>query len=99
MARLPEYVVSRGYQDDSGYETMRQLLQLNPHPDGVFCYNDPVAAGAIKAVCEAGLNVPKERTSRLLALVTPTILTFCASLCQPLTRVARSSETRRQNCS
>ena len=27
-------------------------------PDGVFCYNDPVAAGAIKAVLETGLKVP-----------------------------------------
>jgi LacI family transcriptional regulator len=39
---------------------MRQLLKLNPPPDGVFCYNDPVAAGAIKAVLEAGLRVPND---------------------------------------
>ena len=34
------------------------LLALEPPPDGVFCYNDPVAAGAIKAVLESGLSVP-----------------------------------------
>jgi LacI family transcriptional regulator len=28
--------------------------------DGVFCFNDPVAAGAIKAVLEVGLNVPQD---------------------------------------
>jgi len=39
---------------------MQQLLQQRPRPDGVFCYNDPVAAGAIKAILEAGLNVPRD---------------------------------------
>ena len=39
---------------------MRHLLSLNPRPDGVFCYNDPVAAGAIKAVLESGLRVPQD---------------------------------------
>jgi LacI family transcriptional regulator len=39
---------------------MIQLLTLNPRPDGVFCYNDPVAAGAIKAILEAGLDVPRD---------------------------------------
>jgi LacI family transcriptional regulator len=55
-----EYVVSGLHNDGSGYEAMRQLLRLNPPPDGVFCYNDPVAAGAVKAVLEAGLDVPKD---------------------------------------
>src|SRR5260370_30905862 len=39
---------------------MRQLPRLRRRPDGVFCYNDPVAAGAIKAILEAGLNVPDD---------------------------------------
>jgi LacI family transcriptional regulator len=39
---------------------MGQLLRLTPRPDGVFCYNDPVAAGAIKATLEAGLRVPED---------------------------------------
>jgi LacI family transcriptional regulator len=56
----PEYVVSGQHNDGSGYEAMRELLKLNPPPDGVFCYNDPVAAGAIKAVLEAGLKVPDD---------------------------------------
>ena len=56
----PEYVVSGQHSDGSGYDAMRQLLKLNPPPDGVFCYNDPVAAGAIKAVLEAGLRVPDD---------------------------------------
>jgi LacI family transcriptional regulator len=54
----PEYIVSGQYGDSTGYEAMKVLLKLDPRPDGVFCYNDPVAAGAIKAILEAGLNVP-----------------------------------------
>jgi LacI family transcriptional regulator len=39
---------------------MRNLLRLNPQPDGVFCVNDPIAMGAIRAVLEAGLRIPED---------------------------------------
>ena len=55
-----DYVFSAAFSDGSGYQAMQQLLQQRPRPDGVFCYNDPVAAGAIKAILEAGLNVPRD---------------------------------------
>jgi LacI family transcriptional regulator len=45
---------------ESGAELMRQLLALNPRPDGVFCYNDPMAIGAIHAILDAGLRVPED---------------------------------------
>src|SRR5438270_14098572 len=59
----PRYVVTGGYTDDSGYEGTRRLLELRPIPDGIFCYNDPVAIGAMKAIFEAGLKVPTSRWS------------------------------------
>lgn len=43
---------------ESGVDLMRQMLALNPRPDGVFCYNDPMAIGAIHAILDAGLKVP-----------------------------------------
>ena len=55
-----DYVVSGQHEDSTGYEGMRKLLGISPAPDGVFCYNDPVAAGAIKAILEAGLRVPED---------------------------------------
>jgi LacI family transcriptional regulator len=58
LEEQPEYVVSGQHEDSTGYEGMRKLLGASPRPDGVFCYNDPVAAGAIKAILEAGLKVP-----------------------------------------
>ena len=56
----PRYVVAGGHEDGTGYEGMRQLLRVRPVPDGVFCYSDPVAIGAIKAILEAGLKVPDD---------------------------------------
>lgn len=55
-----DYIVSGQYGDNTGYEAMRKLLNAKPRPDGVFCYNDPVAAGAVKAILEAGLRVPQD---------------------------------------
>jgi LacI family transcriptional regulator len=52
-----DYVV-HAKDDATGYEAMRQLLTLQPRPDGIFGYNDPTAAGAMKAILEAGLEIP-----------------------------------------
>jgi len=54
------YIVDGGHGDASGYAGMRQLLALQPVPDGVFCYNDPVAIGALKAIRESGLKMPED---------------------------------------
>jgi LacI family transcriptional regulator len=55
-----QYVVSGGHRDDTGYEGMRKLLDLNPFPDGVFCYNDPVAIGAMRAILEVEFTLPDD---------------------------------------
>jgi LacI family transcriptional regulator len=62
MEATEDYTVTCDHLESEGVATgrkaMRQLLQLNPRPDAVFCYNDPLAIGAIEAVIEAGLSVP-----------------------------------------
>lgn len=55
-----DYVVRGQYGDNTGYEAMQLLLKTVPPPDGVFCYNDPVAAGAMKAILDAQLRVPED---------------------------------------
>jgi LacI family transcriptional regulator len=57
---VPEYLTPGEFSDDAGYQAMQKLLSLDHPPDGVFCYNDPVAAGAIKAALERGLDVPRD---------------------------------------
>jgi len=54
------YIVPGGHRDDTGYEGMRKLLDLNPFPDGVFCYNDPVAIGAMRAILEVEFKLPDD---------------------------------------
>jgi LacI family transcriptional regulator len=46
--------------DATGYAATTKLLRLHPRPDGIFCYNDAIAYGAIAAVLDAGLRVPEE---------------------------------------
>ena len=57
---MPADYVSGAYGDSTAYDAMQRLLRLKQRPDGVFCYNDPVAAAAIKAILESGLDVPRD---------------------------------------
>jgi len=61
---VPEYVAMEETcdvaADASGFKAMTALLRRNPRPDGVFCYNDPSAMGAMHAILEAGLHVPQD---------------------------------------
>ncbi|MGD0578808.1 MAG: substrate-binding domain-containing protein, partial [Bryobacteraceae bacterium] len=43
-----------------GHEAARTLLATEPRPDGIFCYNDNSALGAMRAVLEAGLKIPED---------------------------------------
>jgi LacI family transcriptional regulator len=65
-----------------GYRAMQTLLQAKPIPDGIFCYNDPVAIGAMKAILEAGLNVPRD-----IAIVGAGNVHYSDLLAVPLTTV------------
>ncbi|GAA1007995.1 hypothetical protein Aple_044620 [Acrocarpospora pleiomorpha] len=43
-----------------GAEAMDRLLALPEPPDAVFCYNDLLALGAIRALTRAGVRVPDD---------------------------------------
>lgn len=81
-----EYVVASDDGNETGYGAMRRLLRLHPRPDAVFAYNDPVAAGAIKAILEAGLQVPRD-----IAVVGAGNVHYSDLLCVPLSTVDQSS--------
>jgi LacI family transcriptional regulator len=56
-----EYVVEAHYhEEESGFKAMKKLLQVAPLPDAVFAASDPMAIGALQAVLEMGLSVPKD---------------------------------------
>jgi LacI family transcriptional regulator len=87
----PDTIVMREHGDDagdhSGYCAMKRLLELKPSPDGVFCYNDPTAMGAMKAVLEAGLDVPND-----VAIVGCGNVTYADFMRIPLTSVDQQSD-------
>jgi LacI family transcriptional regulator len=65
LSVLDKYVVACGEASDSDGETrgkraMDELLALKPRPDGVFCFNDTVAIGAMQGAVEAGLRIPRD---------------------------------------
>ena len=62
---LPVHIVSIGKSSDDrgepgGYEAAKKLLAANPPPDGTFCFNDPIALGAMRAILDAGLRIPED---------------------------------------
>src|SRR5271170_675479 len=78
----PRYIVAGGHGDDTGYAGMRKLLEVRPLTDGVFCFNDPVAIGAMKAILEAGLKLPGD-----IALVGAGNVHYSDVLAVPLTTI------------
>jgi LacI family transcriptional regulator len=65
LAPLPGHVVPIGISGDDrgepgGYEAAKKLLSAKKRPDGIFCFNDPIALGAMRAILDAGLRIPED---------------------------------------
>ena len=45
---------------EEGKAATEQLLQMSERPDAIFATNDPAAMGAMQAIKEAGLKIPKD---------------------------------------
>ncbi|MFC0611406.1 LacI family DNA-binding transcriptional regulator [Scopulibacillus daqui] len=56
----PAYIQESEVSFESSYDQMMKLLALETPPTAVFVFNDEMAIGAIKAVKDSGLNVPKD---------------------------------------
>jgi len=62
---LAEHIVPIGTSGDDrgepgGYEAARKLLALKRIPDGIFCFNDHIALGTMRAILDAGLRIPED---------------------------------------
>lgn len=86
-----DLIVSRAHGDDlgdvTGYEAMQRLLALRPRPDGVFCYNDPTAMGAMLAILDHGLKIPED-----IAVVGCGNVQYSKFLRVPLTTISQQTE-------
>jgi LacI family transcriptional regulator len=76
------------YDIESGYHAMKRLLRLEVRPTAVFCSNDDMAVGAIKACSEQSVRVPEE-----LSVAGFDDNHFSAYLTPALTTVKRPIET------
>lgn len=54
----PDICVNGEFSIAGGYSAMQKILKLDKPPTAVFCFNDDMAVGAMKAVHEKGLTIP-----------------------------------------
>jgi LacI family transcriptional regulator len=86
----PEYVFAPRMTDvDSrrhGAEAMAKLLNLDSRPDGVFCFNDALAMGAMTTILDHGLSIPGD-----VAVIGCGNLHFVNALRVPLSSIDQNS--------
>jgi LacI family transcriptional regulator len=91
MRLLPGYVSTQRMVDvksrENGAQLMGQFLALKLRPDGVFCYNDPMAIGAIHTILDAGLRVPED-----IAIIGSGNLHYDTELRVPLSSIDQQTE-------
>jgi LacI family transcriptional regulator len=92
MAPINGHIVSIGPSGDhvgdkAGYAATVKLLAHKTRPDGIFCFNDPVALGTMRAIFDAGLRVPED-----IAVVGCGDLPYSDLLRVPLTSVDQNSK-------
>ncbi len=56
---ISPYMTADGRDWQQTFSAMRNLL-AGKRPDGVFCYNDPMAIAAVEVALEAGLRIPQD---------------------------------------
>jgi LacI family transcriptional regulator len=87
---LDEYVIFEPKGDvgsrQRGAEAMRQLLKCRRIPDGVFCFNDPLAMGAVNEAMNQGFRIPED-----IAIIGCGNLHYDDSLRVPLSSVDQHS--------
>ncbi len=70
-----------------GFESAQRLLAVKPRVDGIFCFNDPLAVGAMEAVLAAGLRMPED-----VAIVGCGNLPIGATLRNPLSTIDQNTK-------
>ncbi len=82
----PRWVIAGLPTYDGGRAMVRELLtHAAPRPTAIFCFNDLIAIGALRALYEAGVRVPQEMAVvgfdgiALTAFTTPALTTVAHS--------------------
>ena len=90
MKILDDYIISEPKGDvetkQRGADAISRLLQLREKPDGVFCFNDPLAMGAMNYALDHGFRIPED-----LAVIGCGNLHYDDSLRVPLSSIDQHS--------
>jgi LacI family transcriptional regulator len=84
----PQLIVRERFDIGGGYRGMQRLLALATPPTALFAVNNLVAVGALRAIREAGRDVPHD-----MALVCFDDVPYAAEICPFLTVMAQPAET------
>jgi LacI family transcriptional regulator len=85
---LNEVLIQDGdFTEKGGYQGMKKLLELKPLPTAVFAANDLMAFGAMTAIREANLEIPKD-----IALVGIDDIPAAKFVHPPLTTISQMQE-------
>jgi DNA-binding LacI/PurR family transcriptional regulator len=58
---VDDKIIKEGsFTQDTGYEATMQLIDHATRPDAIFCCDDEIALGAMRALSEVGLKVPED---------------------------------------
>ena len=60
IALDPSIMIPSNFRREGGYEAMKSFLKVKHMPTAVFAADDLLAIGAVRAIKEAGLRVPKD---------------------------------------
>jgi len=56
----PNYIIEAGFFIDDGFRSVENLIKKGEIPEAIFCVNDPVAIGAMKALKLNNFNIPSD---------------------------------------
>lgn len=82
LQNIPDLVRESDLTQEGGYRVACDLLQLSPRPTAIFCFNDLMAIGALRAARELGLRVPEDLSiigfedAPFASIVTPALTTI-----------------------
>ena len=60
LALKKNQIFEGNWEYESGYDCTRQILALKDSPTAIYAFNDMMALGAMQAIADHGLEVPKD---------------------------------------
>ena len=78
--------ISGNFSEASGYDAAKKILALHPRPDAIFAANDSMAIGALGALRESNVQIPREIALvgfddvPIARFLSPTLTSVCVSI-------------------